>query len=461
MTELLCVLCGVAIGGVAAWLWASARRRAADAARLAEYQARTSAAEGVIAEVRAQFARAEEELTRVRAELIEERQARTEAQTRLGESVRSFEQQKALLDDARNRLADAFKALSGEALKSNNAAFLELARKAFETLVAEARGDLGKRQEAIDGLVKPLAETLRKYEEQLRALEASRQKAYGSLEEQLRMLSATHQQLQKETGNLVTALRTPQVRGRWGECTLRRVVELAGMSQHCDFTEQLTVEHENGRLRPDMVVHLPAGRTIVIDAKCSLAAYLDALSAETDEQRRHCLERHAQQLRAHMESLAGKAYWESLDHTPEIVVMFIPGESFFAAAVDCDRSLIEDGMQKRVVLATPTTLLALLRAIAYGWRQEQIAASAREISELGRQLYERLRTMAGHLGDVGRAIRRLTESYNGAVGSFEARVLASARRFRELGAASGAEIEVLEPLDTTPRLPAAEPPAEA
>jgi len=451
MTEFLCALAGLAVGGVVAWVFASARARAVVASRLSEAQAQAIRAEAVTAEVRTQAQKAESDLQALRGELDAARRSRVEAETRLTEATRNFEEQKKLLDEARDRLADAFKALSGDALKSNNQAFLELAKKSLEAILAEARGNLGKHQEAIKGLVGPLEEALKRYEQQVKALEESRQKAYGSLEEQLKSLTSTQQQLQKETGNLVTALRTPQVRGQWGEVTLRRVVELAGMSDHCDYEEQPSADTETGRVRPDMIVHLPADRDIVVDAKVSLAAYLDALSAESEDQRKDCLQRHAQQLRKHMTQLAGKSYWEQFKRAPEMVVMFIPGESFFAAAVDCDKSLIEDGMSRRVVLATPTTLLALLRAVAYGWRQEQIAQNAQEISDLGKQLYDRLRTLAEHFANVGKSLQKANEAYNKAVGSMETRVFSAARRFKELGAAAGEEIGVVEPIDATPR----------
>ncbi|MGB9625828.1 MAG: DNA recombination protein RmuC [Phycisphaerae bacterium] len=451
MIEVLCVLAGVVAGGGVAWVLASARARARLASQLSETQSQAIRAEAVTAEVRAQAQKAESDLHALRQELDAARRARVEAETRLTEARRNFEEQKKLLDEARDRLADAFKALSGDALKSNNQAFLELARKSLEAILADAKGNLGRHQEAIKGLVSPLEEALKRYEQQVKALEESRQKAYGSLETQLQSLTSTQQELQKATGNLVTALRTPQVRGRWGEVTLRRVVELAGMSDHCDYQEQVSVETNDGRLRPDMVVHLPAGRDIVVDAKVSLAAYLEALSAESEERRAACLQRHAQQLRTHMNQLAGKAYWEQFGRAPEMVVMFIPGESFFAAAVDCDKSLIEDGMSRRVVLATPTTLLALLRAVAYGWRQEQIAQNAQEISDLGRQLYERLRTLVEHFANVGKSLQKANEAYNKAVGSMETRVFSAARRFKDLGATSGPEIEVIEPIDATPR----------
>jgi DNA recombination protein RmuC len=328
--------------------------------------------------------------------------------------------------------------------------------------VGEAKGDLEKRQIAIDGLIKPLGQSLKQYEEHIKALEKSRTEAYSSLYKHLEMLTTTQQELQKQTGNLVSALREPQVRGRWGEMTLKRVAELAGMSEHCDFTEQVSVESDTGRNRPDAVVHLPAEREVVVDIKTPLYAYLDALSAESEEQRKEFLKRHAQQVRTHMNKLGEKAYWDQFDKAPEFVVMFIPGESFFSAAVDNDHTLIEDGMKKRVVLATPTTLIALLHAIAYGWRQEQITKNAQEISNLGKQLYNRMNVLANYINEIGNGLRKANMSYNKAAKSMESRVFPSVRRFKELGTTSDSDISVIEPVETTSRsLNIPEPPEES
>jgi len=319
-------------------------------------------------------------------------------------------------------------------------------------LQAQAKGDLETREKAIEGLVAPLKESLKRYEEQIQTMERVRQNAYGSLDEQLRNLATVNQQLQKETGTLANALKGgPQVRGRWGEMTLRRVAELAGMSKHCDFTEQENFESESGRQRPDMIVHLPNGREIAVDAKAPLKAFLDAAAAPTEEERQAKLAWHAQLVRDRMKELAAKAYWDQFDPAPEIVVLFLPGESFFSAALEQDRELMDDGMQKHVMIATPTTLIALLRAVAFGWRQEQIEQNARAISDLGKDLYDRIRTFLSHLEDVGASLERATKSYNKAVGSLESRVLPAARKFKELGAATGEEMAELEPLDETPR----------
>ncbi|MGH7313013.1 MAG: DNA recombination protein RmuC, partial [Candidatus Rokuibacteriota bacterium] len=369
---------------------------------------------------------------------------RTQAETRSQAARENLEEQKLLLAEARERLGDTFKALSADALRESTTAFLEQAK---ETVGAQFE----RRREALDTLVRPLQEALERYERELRDLETKRERAYGSLEEQLRSLTESSADLQRETGNLVGALRSPQIRGRWGEITLHRVVELAGMVENCDYVEQVTTQGEGGRLRPDMIVRLPGGRQIVVDAKVPLNAYLDALAAPSADERRAALLRHAQQLRQHMTLLAGKAYWEEFGGAAQFVVMFIPADTFVSAAVEVDPALLEDGMAKRVVVASPATLIGLLHASAYGWRQEHIAENAERISELGRQLYDRLRTMGKHFDDVGRALKRATDSFNQAVGSMETRVLPAARRFRDLGAATGGEIPPLEAVDEQPR----------
>lgn len=420
--------------------------------RADEAENRASTLEGSAAELRVQWQKLLERAGALQEELTTERTARVKAETRLAETFHRLEEERTLLAEAKRHLMDTFRALAGDTLQESSRAFLQLAKETFDKVLIEARGDFGRREQAIQGLVKPLAETLAKFEEQLRAVEKTRQEAYSGLTEHLRLLNEGYQDLRRETANLVTALRKPQVRGRWGEMTLRRVVELAGMCDHCDFAEQVSSSGEDGRRRPDLIVHLPAERQIVVDAKVSLEAYLDAVGAESEEKRQAALSRHAAQMRAHMNALADKQYWKQFAKSPEFVVMFIPGESFFSAALDADRSLIEDGLAKRVILATPTTLIALFRAIAYGWRQEQIAKNAQHISELGRQLYERLRTMVGYMAEMGRQLEKATKAYNATVGSFESRLLPAARRFQDLGAAApGTPMAELTPVATVPR----------
>jgi DNA recombination protein RmuC len=458
----LYVIAGIVIGGTIVWISASLRlkgfyeRRIAEvemghAGELAEVRGRASSAEAVNNELRQQIGQKEGVAAGLRAELEEERRARVEALTRLEGAQKNFDEQKALIETMKKEMSYTFNALSSAALKSSSEDFLRLASESLGKVVADTKGKLGEHQAAMDGMIKPLAETLKRYEEQIKAMEEGRHRAYGSLTEQLRALATTQENLQRETSNLVTALRKPQVRGRWGEMQLRRVAELSGMSTHCDFTEQQSVDTDKGRIRPDMVVHLPMEREIVVDAKVSLEAYLDAIAAQTEEERKAKMEKHAQQVRAHMNRLASKDYWNQFSRSPEFVVLFIPGESFLSAAVDMDATLIEDGMQKGVIISTPTTFIALLRAIAYGWRQEQITKNAQQISALGKELYERMSTMAKYFDDLGTAIERSVASYNRMVGSMESRVLPSVRKFRELGVGGSGEIPELEQIDQSPR----------
>ena len=445
------VIFGAIIGGIVVWLALRTKAKhsyedgqAASITEIATLNERLAATDRdaqrlqqAIDKETAEHARAAEENSTLRAQLAAEQRGAREREE-------SFKQ-------ATSELAEKFKALSRDALKDNNQEFLNLARATLEQFQTKAKGDLEQRQQAIDQLVKPLKDSLEKVDGKIGEIEKARAGAYAELREQVRNLATSQLQLQAETGNLVKALRTPHIRGRWGEIQLRRVVELAGMVQYCDFTEQATITNEDGRLRPDVIVRLPGNRSIVVDAKVPFEAFYESVTTADEVIRVERLKEHARLVRAHIVALGRKSYWEAVQPTPEFVLLFLPGENFYSAALEQDPKLIEDGINQKVIIATPTTLIALLKAISYGWQQEQRAANADEVGKLGKELYDRLRTFLTHLSDIGRNLDRALESYNRGVGSLEARVLVTARKFKERGAISGEEIESPDHIDKTAR----------
>jgi DNA recombination protein RmuC len=449
-------LIGAAIGGAICWLINRSKikteyeraRREGETER-ATILERLSGKEAQIEELKETLDRECVQAAKLRSENAGAIAQLSAVQVRLEEERKANQEKLALIDEAQRKLADTFKALSADALQSNNQQFLALAKSNLERFQETAKGDLEKRTQAIDELVRPLKESLEKVDGKIGELEKTRAGAYVELREQVKALATSQSQLQAETGNLVRALRAPHVRGRWGEIQLRRVVELAGMLQYCDFIEQETVNTEESRIRPDLIVRLPGNRTIVVDSKVPFDAFYESICTSDDEVRANKLKEHARLVRAHITSLSRKSYWESVQPTPEFVLLFLPGETFYSAALEQDPKLIEDGVTEKVLIATPTTLIALLKSVSYGWRQEQMATNAEEVSNLAKTLYDRLRVFTNHFDDIGRNLDRALDSYNKGVRSLEARVLVTARKFKERGAIGGEEVETLEPIDKT------------
>jgi DNA recombination protein RmuC len=392
------------------------------------------------------------------ARALAEAQAReSELTARMEEARKAAVERESLLRDLQAQLQNTFKALSADALNNNNQNFLQLAAQHLARVQEAGKGDLELRQKSIDGLVKPIREALSQVDVRIQDLEKQRVDAYAGLTKQVQLLMGEQGELRRETGKLVTALRRPTARGRWGEIQLKRVVELAGMLDHCDFTEQTSVTTEDGRLRPDMVVRLPGGKNLVVDSKAPLEAYLNAQEAPEEEARGQFMKTHARQIRDHLAKLGQKAYWEHLKPTPEFVVMFLPGEIFFSSALEQDPALIEEGVKQKVIVASPTTLIALLRAVYYGWQQEKVAKNAQLISDSGRKLYKHVVVMAEHFARVGKGLSGAVTAYNSSVKTMESGVLGQSRKLKELAAKEEKELPPLEPLETFPReLPPAE-----
>lgn len=355
------------------------------------------------------------------------------------------------LEQAREQMETSFRALSSQALKNNNEEFLKLANENLKQFQNTAKHDLSEKEKAIETLVKPIKDALVKSEQQMHAIEKDRKHAHGALQQQLETMALNQSTLQNETRNLVQALRRPEVRGQWGEMTLKRLAELAGMVEHCDFVTQESIQTEDGLQRPDMIVRMPDGREIVVDVKTPLDAYLTAVEASTDEEREVALQRHCKNVRNRVNELASKAYWNQLKNTPDFVVLFIPGDQFLSTALDYDSSLLEDALSKQVILATPTSFVALLRAVAYGWRQEQLAENADKIRDIGEELYQRLAVFSDHLAKLGKSLDTSTKHFNNAVGSFDTRILPSARKFKELGINEKKSISQPDQIETATR----------
>lgn len=450
---------GVVAGGIVCWILVQAKIKHAETNARSQANAEMSGLRANIEDREKQIGRLDAEVSAGQERI---KSIQTDVQNLQTDNARlntTIEQERAqaqekleVLNDAKRTLSDTFKALSSDALQRNNESFLKLAKSTLEKSQESAKGDLDKRQQAIDALFKPVEKSLKNVDEKLQDIENKRVKAYSGLTEQVKFLFETHKELRTQTSNLVQALRRPEVRGRWGEIQLKRVVEMAGMVDHCDFYEQQSISTENGLLRPDLTVQLPGEKNIIVDSKVPLSAYLEAIEASDEAVHFEKLKEHARHVKTHMKRLGEKSYFSQFEQTPEFVVLFLPGEMFFSAALQQDPSLIETGVAQNVIIATPTTLIALLKAVSYGWTQERLAENAREISDLGRELYTRLSQMGDHLSKVGKNLDGANKAYNSAIGSLENRVLVTARKFDDLHVTvSGKDLKPIAPVEQSPR----------
>ena len=444
-TSLIVAVVGLVVGGVVAFVMCRNLFVAQLAESNATLTAETKAAATRGSESRAQIDRLEQEL---RAKDLELRRFESDTSALRAEAA-AFQARMTDLNSVHDRMRETFAVLSAEALKSSSDSFFQIAQRELNGVRAETLRDLGDKEKAIDSLLSPIREGLLKYDAKVDKIARERDEAFGALTNQLQRIEHANVQLGRQTEQLSRAMRSPAARGQWGELQLRRVMEISGMLEHCDFDSQPTVGEDGSRLRPDVIIRLPGNRTVVIDSKVPLSSYLDAVDEPDEGARKLKLKAHSAQLRAHSDALGRKGYWQHVGDSPEFVVLFLPSEVFFSAALEHDPLLIEDSFTRnRVVIATPTTLIALLQAVAYGWRQESIARSAQEIAELGRELYERLSKFDDHIGNVGDHLEKAMKFYNSAVGALESRVLVSARRFKDLGVTSSVgELTILEPLE--------------
>ncbi|MGE0812682.1 MAG: DNA recombination protein RmuC [Vicinamibacterales bacterium] len=457
---LMALVAGLALGALAAWVLARVQFRRELTESLSTHQATVSAAQALfhqttrrLGEVQTELSRARDDVDRARAESASLREDLARTGAELAHEREVVPKQLQVLTQAQDQLRDSFQALAGAALKTSSDEFLKLAQERLTSVGHRAITEIDRKQDAFDALVAPIRDVLKQVDLKLGEVEKNRAETGAEISALLEAIGRSQTQLRAETTNLVRALRTPTVRGRWGEMQLRRVVEMAGMLEYCDFDEQTTTATDGGRIRPDLLVRLPGGRTVVVDAKAPLEAYLDAQEAHDDQTRERKLADHARQVRDHMSKLGAKAYWEQFHPSPEFVVMFLPGEAIFQAALQQDARLIEFGVGAQVFPASPLTLIALLRAVAHGWRQERLTRNAEQVSRLGRELYDRVRTLTDRMETLRGRLDGTVRAFNETVATYEGRVLVTARRFRDLGAATGDEIGLVGAVDSTPRSP--------